>query len=319
MSDRLLLWLVCACPIALMAGAILFPRWKKIGARRARGEIIFSLCVLLGVAALGAWRLLQKETASTHVFIQDPRILLLAVPACALLLWLQLRTLSGISRGRMWFAFLLRSAIVILVALALAGLQTIAERDALTVLFALDVSKSIPERERDAALEFIRKTKALMKPNDEAGLLVFGGKAALALSPSALFDAPKFKDIKSIVDPNATDIGQAIRNAGASFDELSRRRLVLFTDGRQTTGNAEDELQRLVAQGVDVWLVKLNNGDGAEMLEGLGLRNRPRRPHGRARRRFRRERLAPGHQDGIHHGGADLSERQEDHLHLRPR
>ncbi len=57
----------------------------------------------------------------------------------------------------------------------------------------------------------------------------------------------------------------------------------------------------------------------AAMLEGLGLRDRTGRCRRRACRWLRRERLASGHQDGIHHGGPDLSGNLEDHLHLRPR
>ena len=55
-----------------------------------------------------------------------------------------------------------------------------------------------------------------------------------------------------------------------------------------------------------------------EVLEGLRLRDRTGRRHRRACRRVRRERLASGHEDGIHRRGAELSEHREDHLHLRP-
>ncbi len=265
MTDRLLLWLVSFFPIALMTAVIFYGRWKKMGGAPAR-DIVSILVVFGGLAGFAAWRLLRPETASTHVFIQYPSVLLLAIPACAFLIWLQHYTLSGISRGRMWLAYLLRSASVVLVALALAGLQMIVERDALTVVFALDISKSIPEGERQRALDFIHKTRPAMKANDDAGLVVFGGRAASEVPASPLFEAPALKELKSVVDPNSTNIGGALRFSAASFDESSRRRLVLFTDGRQTTGSATEELKRLVSQGIDVWIVPLKNGDTAEML-----------------------------------------------------
>lgn len=265
MTDRLLLWLVSFFPVALMAAIIFNGRWKKIK-RVPAGDIVAILLVLGGLAGFAAWRLLRPEDATTHVFIQNPYYLLLAIPACVFLVWLQHHTLSGISRGRMWLAYLLRSASVVLVALALAGLQMIVERDALTVVFALDVSKSIPESERLRALDFIRKTRPTMKASDDAGLIVFGGRAAAEISPTPLFEAPDAKDIKAVVDSNSTNIGAALRFGASTFDESSRRRLILFTDGRETAGNAAEELKRLVSQGIDVWVVPLKNGDTAEML-----------------------------------------------------
>ena len=265
MTDRLLLWLVSFFPIALMAAVIFYARWKRL--RRApSGDIIGIVLVLGGIASVAAWRLIRPEDAATHVFVQNPYILLTAIPACAFLIWLQHYTLAGISRGRMWLAYLLRSASVVLVALALAGLQMIVERDALTVIFALDISKSIPETERLRALDFMRNTRLTMKANDDAGLVVFGGRAASEIAPTALFEVPDLKDIKSLVDSNSTNIGNALRFGAAAFDESSRRRLVLFTDGRQTAGNVADEMKRLVSQGIDVWVVPLKNGDTAEML-----------------------------------------------------
>src|SRR5258708_2651595 len=148
MTDRLLLYLVCAFPVLLMLGTIYHRRRKLISRAQLRRELVMLGLAAGGVVARLGLRLGQEDTTSTHGFIQDPRILLLAIPAIIALLWLQLRTLAGISRGRMWLAFLLRSAIVILVALALAGLQMFVERDALQVLFVVDMSKSVPEEQR---------------------------------------------------------------------------------------------------------------------------------------------------------------------------
>jgi uncharacterized membrane protein len=265
MSDRLLLWLVSFFPIALMAGVLFYARWKRLG--RAPNRDIAGIVILLAaLIGIGVWRLLKLETASTHVFIENPYVLLLAVPACVFLVWLQYYTLSGISRGRMWLAYLLRSAMVVLIALALAGLQMFIQRDALTVIFALDVSKSIPESERQRALDFIRKTRSLMKENDEAGLVVFGGLASAEKTPKAIFEVPPLNQLTSVIDPNATNIQRAFSTAASTFDESTRRRLIVFTDGRQTAGNALDELKRLVSQGIDVWIVPLKNGNTAEML-----------------------------------------------------
>ncbi|HYF50670.1 MAG TPA: VWA domain-containing protein, partial [Planctomycetota bacterium] len=265
--DRILLWIILFSPILVMAASLIVLRYQAHrGAKLKRDLFGFSVLatVMAAWVAYDFWG--ERTGATAHLHLQRPWLLALLIPAYALLLWLQIKTLSGISRGRMWTAFLLRSAIIILLFLAVAGLQMVIEKDALRVLFALDVSKSVPVVERQRALEFIRKTLPQKKADDEAGLIVFGGKPALEKPPSKLPSIPDAAKLKSVTDSDATDIERALRSALNSFDEDSRRRLVLFTDGRQTSGDASEELKRLVSMGVDVWVVPLSRGNDAEVL-----------------------------------------------------
>src|SRR5262249_40921042 len=57
-----------------------------------------------------------------------------------------------------------------------------------------------------------------------------------------------------------------LRISLSHLNESSRRRVVLFTDGGQTTGDAADALKRVVSMGADVWIVPLSQGNDAEML-----------------------------------------------------
>src|SRR5262249_23157496 len=120
--------------------------------------------------------------------------------------------------------------------------------------------------ERQKAIDFIKKSLPTKKSNDESGLLVFGRKAMLESKPSPLFSPPDAKNIKSVVDGDATDIAQALRISLSHLHESSRRRVVLFTDGGQTPGDAADALKRVVSVGADVWVVPLSQGSDAEML-----------------------------------------------------
>ncbi len=207
---------------------------------------------------------IQAPSRASH--IEHPLILLSAIPLLAVLLFLQLKTFSGISRGRMWTAFLLRATIFNLILLALAGLQVVIERDSLSVLFALDCSRSVPVAEQQRAIDFIRKSLPAKTSNDEAGLLVFGGRAMLENPPGPLFSPPDAKNIKSVVNGDATDIAQSLRISMSHLSESARRRVVLFTDGGQTTGDAAEALKRVVSMGADVWIVPLSQGNDAEML-----------------------------------------------------
>src|SRR6185295_12701797 len=151
-----------------MVGTLLAIHWNtmsQIGRRRA---LVFSTIVFGSLTVWIGYDLLHANVGvAAHAHIQHPRMLWLVVPMLGLLLFLQLKTLSGISRGRMWTAFLLRATIFNLLILALAGLQMVIERDTLSVLFALDCSKSVPEEQRQKAIDFMRKAAVTKKANDE--------------------------------------------------------------------------------------------------------------------------------------------------------
>ena len=167
----------------------------------------------------------------------------------------------------MWTAYLLRSAAVVLLLLAFAGLQMVLERDALTVLFALDCSKSVPEK-NGSARSIHAEDAAREKSNDEAGLIVFGGKAAARNSAqSADYARRDSKHIHAQFEPDATNIQDAFACASHTFDENSGRPPgPLHRRPADRAGDAAEELKRLVSMGVDAWIVPLKTGDTAEML-----------------------------------------------------
>jgi len=267
MSDRLILWLVGLSPLLVMAGLLLARRWRGLPRRKLTRELVITFVLLAGLGVLIGRDVTHSNAGVVaHVRLQRPEVFLGLVPLYALLLFLQARTLSGISRGRMWTAFLLRATIINLLLLALAGLQMVIEQDTLTVVYALDVSKSVPMSERQRALEFIKKTLPGKRADDKAGLLVFGGRAEWEASPTPLFMPPDAKNIKAAALPDATNLEAALKHALVSSADDARRRVVLFTDGRQNSGDGAEELKRVVSQGVDVWIVPLRRGDDAEML-----------------------------------------------------
>jgi uncharacterized membrane protein len=273
--DRLLVYLAGLSPLLVMLAALYADRRRRGGAPVSRRARIFISLLLAAIAAWVAWDVLRvKKGASSHVSLRHPWLLALLPLVCLLLLWVQSRTLAGISRGRMWTAFLLRGAMLILVLLALAGLQMVLESDTLRVMFVLDASKSVPLEEQRKAVEFMRGTLAEKQPDDEAGLIVFGGAAALESAPDKLFSPPGPDKFKARLQPDATNIARALQAATGYFRDDARKRLVLFSDGRQTSGEAAEELSRIVSQGVDVWLVPLNSGNHPEILvENVRLSN----------------------------------------------
>jgi len=269
MLDRLLLWTVVLLPVFTVVGAVLHARWKRQSpARRTREMLSLGIAstLAIGVGLIFVFRTEQNAATSRHVHFQNPLTLLWLMPLYLGILLIQWRTLAGLNPGRKWLAFLFRSAILILLVLALAGLQMVVEKDLLSVLYILDRSKSVPVGEAQKALEWINTTLPEKPADDKVGLLVFGGKVATEVWPSATFHAPNVKNIKAEVAPDQTNIAEALRRAASTFEEGAARRLVLFTDGSETHGEALKEIKDLASKGVSIWIVPLSRSDTAEML-----------------------------------------------------
>ena len=72
--------------------------------------------------------------------------------------WLGYRSLSGLGPWRRWFALLLRTAVLVLIVLALADVQYQRRSDGLTVVYVLDQSLSVPPDQREAMVSYVRNS-----------------------------------------------------------------------------------------------------------------------------------------------------------------
>ncbi len=194
-----------------------------------------------------------------------PEALLLAIPALGLIWVLHSRSRAGLRGLRGRIALALRAAIVALVLLALAGLQMVEEQRYVTVVFAVDCSRSVPEAFQRKSLEFVQKALETKNSDDRAGLIAFGGEASVERWPSESFAAPP-EAIRGQIRLDATDISEALRAAAAAFPPAGGRRVVLFTDGRETLGDAAAEAERLRAAGIRIDVVPIESGRTREVL-----------------------------------------------------
>ena len=166
---------------------------------------------------------------------------------------MSLKSLSGLGRIRQVMAIFLRTAVVTLIVLALAQLQSVRRNDKLTTIFLLDRSESIPNSASwnwgDAMLTYVNAAiKNQKRPEDLAGVIVFGKEPKVESPPS--LNPPTLSAIENAPDPEYTDLASAIKLALASFPEDTARRLVILSDGNDNRGNAVE--QALAAQGLKV-------------------------------------------------------------------
>lgn len=75
-----------------------------------------------------------------------------------------------------------------------------------------------------------------------------------------------------LMTTTGTSLGSGVRTAASSFPLLSvsKRTVVVFTDGEETDGILEQETEHLVAAGIDVVFLGFGTTAGAEILAGDG-------------------------------------------------
>jgi Ca-activated chloride channel homolog len=159
--------------------------------------------------------------------------LLLLIPV---IVYFGRRSLAGLDKTRRRLALLVRCASVFLLVLVLAEAQWKDEKDKLEVAFLLDRSRSIPDELRDRSLSAFNKISKEMGRNDLTRLIVFGKDASIEDEFEEA--GQSIKRIQSLVGVDQTDIGKALDNALNSFGSGVKKRIVLLSDGNQTSGDA---------------------------------------------------------------------------------
>jgi uncharacterized membrane protein len=164
------------------------------------------------------------------------------------LVWMSYRSLAGLGPIRRTLAILFRTAVITLIVLALAEVQSVRRTDRLTTMFLLDVSNSIPKEQQKAALDYVTEASKKRRRDDMAGLVVFGREPRVEIPPAP--SELNALGVESMVDAENTDVGAAVKLTLASFPEDTARRMVIVSDGNENRGDLLK--QALVAKSLGV-------------------------------------------------------------------
>lgn len=206
-------------------------------------------------------------------------LLLIVLPAIWWSAWRQLVTLSAARRA---IAAAARSALVGLMALALAGPATVSENNRLAVVAVVDVSESVrqlatlrDERGLPLAIDgatsrFLARSSATRGPDDLLGIVSFDGRPGVIAAPSGA------SVVDRAVRPTGrpgTDLASAIEAAAALLPPDALGRLLVISDGVETTGSALDAARAIAASRgrrvpIDVAPI-VYRADGEVILESL--------------------------------------------------
>jgi Ca-activated chloride channel homolog len=204
-----------------------------------------------------------------------PLYLLLFLPSILGLIW-SFRHVHGLMKWRKTFSFFLRFCLAGCLIVALAGPEMRRSNEGLCTIFVLDRSDSVNETERKRAEEFVDQAMRALKPEDMAGVIVFGQDAAVDVAPGRFRGLDR---ILSVVDGSASDIAAAIRLASASFPDGKGRRIVLLTDGNETSGDVAEAANVAAADGIQIDHVALG---GHESLREVAVVETQARSEARA-------------------------------------
>ncbi len=192
-----------------------------------------------------------------------PSFLVLAIVVP--LLWLgRRRSLADFSPVQHALCLALRTLILLLLVGALAGVRLRLPSRDVAVLFAVDQSASISSAAQKEAREFVASALRKQGSGDDAGVIGFARDAEVWQPPAqALVPAEEWPVLK---DRTATDFGRVLDFASAIFPTGKARRLVLLSDGNDTSDRASPAAQSLANAGVELFAVPLHNAAAPEVL-----------------------------------------------------
>ena len=194
-----------------------------------------------------------------NISFDNPYLLLLIIPIALIITvpFILIRNKDNRSVG--WTASLFIHLLIgVFVALAVAGLSQVRVLTKTTVYVLADVSYS-SERSTEEIDGYVKDIKASLPENSELGVVCFG-KDCIILTPAG-------RTLKSVseaeVDGSVTDIAGALNFAAGLFKGDSIKRIVLITDGNDTTGSSASSIaeavENITESGIKVDAIFLDN------------------------------------------------------------
>lgn len=187
--------------------------------------------------------------------------LLIAVPV----LFAVLRfSLMDSSLGQRLLAALVRGIVVALVILALSDALWLRESTDPAILVVADLSDSVPDDAPEQLQGFLKDLEDQTGYAARAGLLTVASKSELV---QPVVSNPDFPD--AVEPPETredTRLADALQVAREIMPHENVNRVVLFSDGNETDGNALDAARRLAARGIKVYTRAYTQEEKPEVL-----------------------------------------------------
>jgi len=189
-------------------------------------------------------------------------LLLLLLPLTVYLGWHGEKYRNPAHRREL-ISLILRLVIIFCLILAIAGLETVQSGNNLAVVFLADVSDSMPQQAVDSEVNYIREALKSISADDKAAIILFGADALVERPMSALNE---LSTITSVPVTNQTDLAEAIQLGLALYPSGYAKRMVILSDGAETTGDALYAAKSASISDVQIVVVPFISQVGAEAL-----------------------------------------------------
>lgn len=186
--------------------------------------------------------------------VDQPLWLLLFIPILIYLIWTWRRDKNSF-RKEAKVVFFIRLLAIFCLILGLTNPYLLLPIKEEQVLFLVDRSASVQGTDQQVA-EWIEKSMSTRKDSHLVGVYTFAEdfQSEVALT-SGEVNLPVFAPMK---DPGDTDIARALQLSTGIVEPNKATRIVLFTDGIETTGSVTDELVKITGGNVTIDVVQLN-------------------------------------------------------------
>ncbi|MCE9619024.1 MAG: VWA domain-containing protein [Planctomycetes bacterium] len=190
--------------------------------------------------------------------------------------WMAWRGIAGFGLTRCVVSASVRSLVVLLLVAALSQPSLVESNDGVTVVVVADASRSVPAATRGAAQQWLQERAAdRPSPRDRLGVVTFAKSAEIQSKPETI---PKVSLSGHASDAAGSDLAAGVRMAMALMPRDTRKRVVLLSDGNETSGSVLEAAQVARSAGVAIDVVPLEVGKANDtMVEALRVPTRARR------------------------------------------
>ncbi|HUK41438.1 MAG TPA: VWA domain-containing protein, partial [Candidatus Acidoferrales bacterium] len=193
-----------------------------------------------------------------------PALVALGLAALAMEIFVAFRT------GVAVYPILVRGCACAALVLALANPKIFSPTNALDVVLAVDLSRSVGQEGREKARDILEAASRMKTPDTRTGLLLFGRLPEWEFVPRKDFSVA---DFSSRLDREETDIQAALQAVLGQMDEGRQEKILLISDGNENRGETARVVPMLRSQGAQVWTlpVSLARGRNEIYLSDLTL------------------------------------------------
>jgi Ca-activated chloride channel family protein len=178
---------------------------------------------------------------------------LAALPALALLMWAEARSVQPLAAGRKRALLVVRALLVLLSLVALASPARVVRSEEQAAIMVVDESASLGRAGIATARAAAEEIRASWPGSVPVGAVAVGARARLIAEPTTAREKWKWDAV--VVDPSQTNLADGVALAQGLFPPGTARHVVVVSDGQENRGSLEEAARRAAAAGVHVHTV----------------------------------------------------------------